>query len=133
MCVCVFVFVCLHVCVCLHVYLSVCRSVPAGVSLCLYVHVCVISMQVLDSELKMARRQYSPQERLGNFLLNKEISPATVETLRNFLCNYEPTYRSRIINAPLAPFHNRTSVHLVAEKGLTPFLHILLKHGGGFQ
>ena len=81
----------------------------------------------------MAWRQYSPQERLGNFLLNKEISPATVETLRNFLCNYKPTYRKKIINTQLVPFHNRTSVHLAAEKGLTPFLRILLKHGGEFQ
>ena len=79
----------------------------------------------------MARRQYSPQEMLGYFLLNKELSSATVETLRNFLCNYEPIYRKKIINAQLV--HNRTSVHLAAEKGLTPFLRILLKHGGEFK
>ena len=75
-------------------------------------------------------RQFSPQERLGDFLLNKEASPANVETLRNFLCTYEPTYRKKIINAQLPRFCNRISVHLAAEKGLAPFLRILLKHGG---
>lgn len=76
-------------------------------------------------------RHFSPQERLGDFLLNKEASPVNVETLRNFLCNnYDPTYRKKIINAQLPRFYNRTSVHLAAEKGLTPFLRILLKHGG---
>ena len=75
-------------------------------------------------------KQFSPQERLGDFLLHKEASPANVETLRNFLCPYELTQRKRIINAQLPRFYNRTSVHLAAEKGLTPFLRILLKHGG---
>lgn len=75
-------------------------------------------------------RQFSPQERLGDFLLNKEASPVTMETLRNFLCTYEPTYRKKIINAQLPRFWNRTSVHLATQKGLAPFLRILLKHGG---
>ena len=75
-------------------------------------------------------RQFSPQERLGDFLVNTEASPTTVETLRNFLCTYEPTYRKKIINAQLSRFYNRISVHLAAEKGLTPFLRVLLKHGG---
>jgi len=77
----------------------------------------------------MARR-FSPQERLSNFILNKEASQSSVETLRSFLCTYEPTYRKKIINAQLTRFFNRTSVHLAAEKGLAPFLRILLKHGG---
>ena len=75
-------------------------------------------------------RQFSPQERLVDFLLHKEASPASMETLRNFLCTYELTYRKRIINAQLPRFYNRTSIHLAAEKGLTPFLRILLKYGG---
>ena len=78
-------------------------------------------------------QQFLPQERLGDFIQNREASPATVDTLRNFLCTYEPTYRKKIINAPLPRFYNRTSVHLGAEKGLTPFLRILLKHGGKFE
>jgi len=83
----------------------------------------------VDARFAMSR-QFSPQERLGDFIQNGELSPDTVETLRNFLCTYEPTYRKRIINAQLPRFYNRTSVHLAAEKGLTPFLRILLKHGG---
>ena len=67
---------------------------------------------------------------MGDFLLNKEASPANVETLRNFLGNFDPIHRKKIINAQLPRFYNRTSVHLAAEKGLTPFLRILLKHGG---
>ena len=80
--------------------------------------------------LKMARKQYSPQERLGDFILNKEASQSNVEILRNFLNGFEPIQRKRIINAPLTQYFSRTSVHLAAEKGLTPFLLILLKHGG---
>lgn len=91
-------------------------------------------MFYIPDSLKEMARQFSPQERLGDFLLNKEASPATVETLRNFLCNYhDPTYRKKVINAQLPRFYNRTSVHLAAEKGLTPFLRILLKHGGEFE
>ena len=78
-------------------------------------------------------RQFSPQERLGDFLLHKEASPASVETLRNFLCTYELTYRKRIINAQLPRFYNRTSVHLAAQNGQTSFLRILLKHGGKYS
>ena len=75
-------------------------------------------------------RQFTPQERLRDFLLKGDVSTATIDTLRNFLCQYDLTYRKKIINAPLARFYNRTSVHIAAEKGLTPFLRILLTHGG---
>ena len=78
-------------------------------------------------------KQFSPQERLGDFILNSEVSPATVETLHNFLCIYELAYRKRIINAQLLRLCNRTSVHLAAEKGRTSFLRVLLKHGGKYS
>ena len=75
--------------------------------------------------------QFPPHVRLGEFIhQNRELSAETVETLRNFLCIYEPIHRRKIINAQLSRFYNRTSVHLAAEKGLTPFLRVLLKHGG---
>ena len=94
---------------------------------------CVLVFQVASyTQLKMSSRKFSPQERLGDFIQNRKASPATVDTLRNFLCTYEPTYRRRIINAQMPRFYNRTSVHLAAEKGATPFLRVLLKHGGEF-
>ena len=80
----------------------------------------------------MSIRKFPPQERLGDFIQNREASQDAVETLRNFLCSYEPTYRRRIINAQLPRFYNRTSVHLAAENGIAPFLCILLQHGGEF-
>ena len=80
---------------------------------------------------KMAHhRQYSLQERLGNFIVKEEASQSNVERLHNFLKDIEPIKRKKIINAHLTPYYNRTSVHLAAEKGLAPFLHVLLKHGG---
>ena len=93
---------------------------------------CFLVFQVTSGQLKMLSGKFPPQERLGYFIQNRKASPATVGTLRNFLCAYEPTYRSRIINAQLPQFYNRTSVHLAAEKGVPPFLHILLQHGGEF-
>ena len=75
-------------------------------------------------------QQFPPQERLGDFIQNREVSPGTVETLRKFLCSYEKVHRVRIINAQLPRFYSRTSIHLAAEKGLAHFLSILLKHGG---
>ena len=75
-------------------------------------------------------QQFSPQERLGDFIQNREASPDTAETLRNFLCSYEQVHRMRIINAQLPHIFRRTSVHLAAEKGVSRFLSILLKHGG---
>ena len=80
----------------------------------------------------MSSRKFPPQERLGDFIQNREASQDAVELLRNFLSAYELTYRSRIINAQLTQFYNRTSVHLAAEKGVAPFLRILLQHGGEF-
>ena len=80
----------------------------------------------------MPTGKFPPQERLGDFIQNREASQDAVETLRNFLCAHEPIYRSRIINAQLPQFYNRTSVHLAAKKGVTPFLRILLQHGGEF-
>jgi len=74
-------------------------------------------------------RQFTPQERLRDFLLKGDVSAVTKDTLRNFLFNYDSTQRKKIINAPLARWYNRTSVHIAAEKGLTPFLRILLTHG----
>ena len=93
----------------------------------------VIAKLFLYRFFETMARQFSPQERLGDFVLNIEASATTVETLRNFLCTYEPTYRKKIINAKLPRFQNRASVHLAAEKGLAPFLRILLKHGGIFE
>ena len=83
-----------------------------------------------DSLREKTALQSLPQERLCDFLLYRAASPATVETLRNFLCTYKLASRKRIINAELPRLYNKTSVHLAAEKGLTPFLRILLKHGG---
>ena len=81
-------------------------------------------------------QRFPPHERLGDFLRNKKVSQATVETdvetLRNFLCNYEAVYRRKIINAQLPRYYNRTSVHLAAERGIAPFLRILFIHGGEF-
>ena len=75
-------------------------------------------------------RQFTPQERLADFLSNNNASPNSIESLRSFLRTHDPTHRKKIINAQLPRFYNRTSVHLAAERGLTPFLRILLKHGG---
>ena len=80
-------------------------------------------------------QHFPPQDRLGDFIhRDREALLVTEETqLRNFLLTYEPSFRKKIINAPLPRFYHRTSVHLAAEKGLAPFLRILLKHGGELQ
>ena len=94
---------------------------------------CVFVFQVAScTQLKMPIRKFPPQERLGDFIQNREVSQNAVEALRNFLCTYESTYRRRIINSQLPQFYNRTSVHLAAETGVAPFLCILLQHGGEF-
>ena len=94
---------------------------------------CFLVFQVASySQLKTSSRKFPPQERLGDFIRNREASEDAVETLRKFLCCYQPIYRRGIINAQLTQFYNRTSVHLAAEKGATSFLCVLLQHGGGF-
>ena len=93
---------------------------------------CILVFQVTSAQLKMSSRKFPPQERLGDFIQNREASQDVVEILHKFLCAYEPTFRSTIINAQLTQFYNRTSVHLAAEKGVAPFLCILLQHGGEF-
>ena len=73
---------------------------------------------------------YSPKEVLGYFVLNENQSDANIATLLQYLDSFDPVNCRNIINAPLDQYHNRTSIHLSALKGLAKFLQILLEHGG---
>ena len=74
--------------------------------------------------------QHKPEEILGSFLLDENVSDANITKLKNFLDFYDPHNHKSIINAGLERYHYRTSIHLAAFRGLAPFLQILLEHGG---
>ena len=82
--------------------------------------------------LERMAQKFPPQEVLGDFIMIKEATSENVRTLQNYLCQYEPNRRKEIINAQLPRYHKRTSVHLAADKGRSPFLDILLKNEGEF-
>ena len=74
--------------------------------------------------------QHKPEEILGSFLLNENVSDANITKLKQFLDSYDLHNCKSIINAGLEQYYYRTSIHLAALRGLAPFLQILLQHGG---